>query len=217
MKTLTIILSALFLFSCKPKQVTIEGRLMADCNVPLANQSGTIHQKGMYAGKVADFTSDENGYFKAVFEPKGHGNICRIALEGGGTILEEIRFTEYTELGEVYANPPSVRYYLLLDVQNAYTELDTIHYRNCGAPQDGRPSWLKKAGPFQSGIIDTVHFALNLGAMPIDHERYNLGIYMPTLLLDYYINEYDSGNRTRIEISTPYCVEEYQNVSLVIE
>ena len=217
MKLLTIILSALFLFSCKPKQVTIEGRLMADCNVPLANQSGTIHQKGMYAGKVADFTSDENGYFKAVFEPKGQGNICRIALEGGGTILEEIRFTEHTELGEVYANPVTLKYFLKLEVNNnSYSNLDTLVYSNGGFPYNGKPSWIKRAGPFHSGIIDTIDFASNLSSMPINHMMYNNHDF-PLFRVSFYINLNSPDVTSHVNVPTPYCVEEYHNVVLVID
>ena len=210
MKTLTIILSALFLFSCKPKQVTIEGRLMADCNVPLANQSGTIHQKGMYAGKVADFTSDENGYFKAVFEPKNSGEF-RIAIEGGGTILQEIRFAEYLTLEDVYVNPPLANYYIYLDVKNPYTSSDTLLYYDWNYPQNGASSWNKKvAGPFSSGLLYSVFNAPNPHALPV-----NYGI-QGELPLTYWLNGLPT-NGIRKMIPTPYCSGQNQNITLVIE
>jgi len=220
-KIVIYIFVMLLLSSCAKNEpanrnLTIEGTLMAGCNTPAANRSGYFHYNGgMTQYDWAEFTTDANGYFK-VTEEIGGSNLTLNVGRGPG-VLRNIALLgrNHLDLGKVYINPPIVSYYLHLKVNNAYTELDTLHYRNAGYPYNEKEPWLKKAGPFSSGIIDTVPIASNLNALPITFRSNNV----PRIKLSYYMNEYDSWNDHDkfIYISTPHCVEEYQNITLVID
>jgi len=217
MKNLSILIAcSLLLFSCnKNKTTTIEGILMASCDTPAANTSGIIKTDDGFAsdGVSLSFTTNENGYFKVSHTGKEIGNFRLIA--GGGEVLSVWSLPGWEkDLGKVYINPPRVNYYLKLEVNNtSYSELDTLHYRNAGYPSNGLPPWIKKAGPFSNGDLDTVLNAVNMGGLPFHFGSSNV----PKIRLDYFVNVYDSNNDKFVYIPTPHCVDEYQTVTLIID
>ena len=220
MKTVLYILTAVLLLfsSCiKNKTITIEGRLMQSCDTPAANREGSIvGNSGLLTGpgEILFFTSDENGYFKASYT--GRVNIVSfgVSVQGGGEVLRVNHLEgEKKDLGEVYIFPPSVSYYLYLDVDSSYTSSDTLHYLNGGSPNNGEPSYVKLAGPFSNGVIDTVASSINMSAIPL---TYNSSL-IPKGRLVYYINEYDPITAKEVSFPTPHCQEEYQTVTLVID
>ena len=189
---------------------------MASCDTPAANKSGSIRtDDGLLSGPglVLDFTTDENGYFKVVHSGNEDLHKFMVRVSGSSDVLSVWNLPgENKDLGKVYINPPRVNYYLRLEVSNSsYTELDTLTYYDWGYPQNGASHWVKKiAGPFESGIIDTVTSAINMNAFPIQFES----ITPPGIKTRYGVNIWDDKE---VVIPTPYCVDEYQTVTLVID
>lgn len=220
-KIATYILALLFLTSCsknKSNEIIVSGRLMQSCNTPAANKEGMIVTADAILsgpGEILYFTSDENGYFEAKHTGSGFTRFT-VRVNGSSDVLNvDYLSGDKKELGEVYIFPQSASYYLYLDVDSTYTENDTLHYGNPGFPADGTSPWLKKAGPFSNGIIDTVPKAINPSSLPASFQNSN----NPTIKLNYYINEYDSwtdGDKN-VYIPTSHCQEEYQDVTLKIE
>jgi len=194
------------------REVTVEGRLMSGCNTPAANTTGSFHYtSGMSWEKWAEFTTDENGYFKVKKQIEG----STIDLYVGSEVLSDIKLSQkdYLDLGQVYIFPPSTSYYLYLEVDSAYTENDTLYYRDLGYPQNGGVGWSKKLpGPFVSGVIDTVDYALNLDGLPVNHNSSSAS----TMFLGYNIN-YNSIYENKTYVETSHCLDEYQDVILKIE
>mgnify|MGYP005827338927 CR=1 FL=1 len=200
------------------REVTVEGRLMSGCNTPAANTTGSFHYtSGMSWEEWAEFTTDENGYFKV--KKQIEGSTIDLYVDGNSQVLRNIKLSQkdHLDLGEVYTFPPSVSYYLYLEVDSAYTEFDTLTYSNGGWPHDGREPWLKIAGPFQSGIIDTVHLLSNINDLPINFES-KINNNFPSKKVHYYVGEYESWKEKESpSFTTAYCKDEYQDVTLKIE
>jgi len=199
------------------REVTVEGRLMSSCNTPAANTTGSFHYtSGMSWEEWAEFTTDENGYFKVRKQIEG----STVDLYVGSEVLSGIKLSQkdYLDLGEVYTFPPSVSYYLYLEVDSAYTENDTLIYNNHGWPEDGKDKLLKIPGPFQSGIIDTVHNTANINHLPINFSDNNDN-NLPTRSINYrIINENTNEHPVKsVDFPTTYCVDEYIDVILKIE
>ncbi|TXI88051.1 MAG: hypothetical protein E6Q37_00835 [Crocinitomicaceae bacterium] len=191
---------------------------MASCDVPAANKSGfIITDDGLLSGPgiSLSFTTDENGYFKITHTGKESMDKFTVRVQGSSDVLRVTNLSGNTKnLGKVYINPPSVNIYMKLKINNhIYNELDTLHYRNAGYPTNGLDPWLKIAGPFVEGTIDTIYNAVNPGVFPLSFGS-NL---IPEMRLDYYINNYDSWNDKFVYISTPHCSDEYQTITLVID
>jgi hypothetical protein len=221
---ISIITTIVLLAACTKhsnKEITVTGRLMQSCDNPAANKNGMIRLPGggvlNKPSTSLEFTTDENGYFKVTHNESFSTFSVRTSANHSVLDVSSLGGDE-KELGEVYIFPPSGSYYLYLEVNNTYTENDTLHYGNAGFPEDGREPWLKKAGPFTNGIIDTVPIALNLGALPMQHNPPD-HLHGPRIRLDYYLNEYDSweDHDKFVYISTPHCQVEYQTVTLVID
>jgi hypothetical protein len=221
MKKIVIYIFVMLLLSSCTKQrnrtLTVEGTLMANCSTPAANTSGYFHYTGgMTRYTWAEFTTDANGYFK-ITEKIGGSNLTLNVGNGSG-VLRNITLlgNDYLDLGKVYINPPKTKYYLYLEVNNPYNELDTLTYYDWGYPQNGRNHWTKKvAGPFSSGIIDTVHNVSLLNALPIGYFDLQNGIFLK-LRLEYFINEYPSGSVPFVEVPAFFCLEDYQKATIVI-
>jgi hypothetical protein len=115
-------------------------------------------------------------------------------------------------LGKVFINPPSVSFYLKLEVNNnSYTSADTLSYYDWGYPSNGSIHWVKKvAGPFKNGIIDTVYAAVNINAFPL----YYGSSTPPNLRIDYGVNLW---NQNHVFIPTPHCINDPQTITLVID
>jgi hypothetical protein len=203
------------------KEVTVTGRLMQSCDTPAANKNGLIHLPGggilSKPSTKLEFTTDENGYFKVTHDKSFSTFSVRTSANHSVLDVSSLGGDE-KELGEVYVFPPTARYYLTLHVNNNnYNELDTLTYSNGGFPHDGRDPWLKKAGPFQSGVIDTVHLLSHTNDLPVSFNELN-NTEITKKKIHYYLGEYDSWNeRVSHYFSTAYCQEGYQTVTLVID
>ncbi len=200
-----------FLFSCRNRDVeyTIEGRLMSSCGTPASNKTMSLYQEGVtltsIGGYLKDFSCDENGYFKVVYKAETSG---KLSIKANGTILEKIPCKKNIDIGEVFLNPPSVNFTIKLQVNNAHTENDTLYYYDWNYPQNGASHWVKKiAGPFQSGIIDSV---VNAGYMnfPVIYDE------NPFILVNYYLNDYQLNKDA--SVITPFCSSSFSDAVLVI-
>ena len=202
------------------KEVSVTGRLMESCDTPAANKDGIIRLSGGgFLNKPStslEFTTDENGYFKVTHNEAF--SAFSVRTSANHSVLEASISGDEKELGEVYIFPPSVSYYLYLDVSNAFTESDTLVYNNHGWPQDGRDKLLKIAGPFQSGIVDTVYMATNMNHLPIDFNNM-ININLPERTINYrIINENTNDHPVKsVDFPTSYCVEEFIDVTFIIE
>ena len=204
--------------SCnKLGSTTITGRLMQSCDTPAANREGSIiTSDGLLtgAGEILFFNSDENGYFEATYSGRKSITSFRVSVQGNGDVLRVTHLEgKKKELGDVYIFPPSVSYYLYLDVDSSYTAYDTLHYLNGGFPNNGESSYLKLAGPFNNGVIDSIPVAVNMSALPL---TYNSSL-IPEAKLVYYINEYNPVTAKEVYFPTPHCQDEYQTVTLIID
>jgi hypothetical protein len=224
MKTFIYLLAILLLASaCKKvtgsnEPVSIEGRLMASCDVPAANKSGFIlTDDGLLSGPgiTLSFTTDENGYFKITHTGKESLDKFTVRVQGSSDVLRVNHLSwKKKNLGKVFINPPTASYYLELQVNNSnYSEFDTLYYQNGNFPQNGETPWCKIAGPFSNGIIDTIPIVYNMTALPLSFGSSNV----PEIRLLYHINEYDSWTVKEVYFNTPHCITDYQTVTLVID
>ena len=204
MKTIKYILTAFlltsFLFACdKSNEIkyTVKGRLMYDCGVPAANvtdvsfkQHGQplFGQKGMFLS----FNTDAEGYFEVVYNRKDANSLDMEILKNG-PILEGIPAMKNLDLGEVFWGVPPFNFILSLNVSNAYTNLDTLHYYDWNYPQNGAEHWMKKIpGPFESGVLDTVWNCIYMNSPTYGKD--------PLMNVSYFINDYQTNKK---EITFP--------------
>ena len=188
---------------------------MQSCDTPAANKNGIIRLPG--GGILAnpstslEFTTDENGYFKVTHNESFSDFSVRTSASH--SVLEvESMGGDKKELGEVYVFPPSVSYFLYLEVDSAYTENDTLFYYDWNHSGNGENYWTQEVpGPFSSGIIDTVHDVSNPNALPINYD----GQPVPKIKVSYHINNYNSNKD--LEVKTFHCKDEYQTVIIKIE
>lgn len=198
----------------------LSGRLMQSCNTPAANKDGLIYFSGggllNHPSTTLEFTTDENGYFEVIHNKRF--TEFSVRTSAAHSVLEVNSVPDDNDLGDVYLFPPSVSYYLYLDVSNAFTESDTLVYNNHGWPQDGRDKLLKIAGPFQSGIVDTVYMATNMNHLPIDFNNM-INNNLPERTINYrIINENTNDHPVKsVDFPTSYCVEEFIDVTFIIE
>ena len=202
--------------SCgKNKTTTVSGRLMQSCDTPAANREGSIiTSDGLLtgAGEILFFKSDENGYFEATYNGRKSITSFRVSVQGSGDVLRVTHLEgEKKDLGDVYIFPPNTSFYLSIEVEKEYSNLDTLFYPSYNPSTNN--TWIKVPGPFYNGIIDTVHSSFNSSAMPI---TFNSSI-TPKSRVRYYINEYVTGAEKETTFPTPHCQEEYQMVTLVID
>jgi hypothetical protein len=148
---------------CKDKEPvirTLKGRLMNNCTEPYAN--GLIKLRNNTGGGASfsedingnkDFYTDENGYFEINYKSRGtlgtlyapYKAIERIPISN-----EELVF----DIGEVNLNG-TVNFVIKLEVNNPYTELDTLTIADYNSNQPNPQ--LKFVGPFVNQILDTVY------------------------------------------------------------
>jgi hypothetical protein len=220
-KIITYILLFVLLTACtKNKEYVLTGRLMQSCDTPAANKDALIYfsNTGLFPepSTTLEFTTDGNGYFEVKHnEPFSNFSVRTSAAH---SVLEVSSIPDDNDLGDVYLFPPSVSYYLYLDVSNAFTESDTLVYNNHGWPQDGRDKLLKIAGPFQSGIVDTVYMATNMNHLPIDFNNI-INNNLPERAISYrIINENTNDHPVKsVYFPTSYCVEDFIDVTFIIE
>jgi hypothetical protein len=162
MKTVNILLILLLLSACKKeddKITTIEGQLMASCDVPAANTSGFIlTNDGLLSGPgiSLSFTTDENGHFKVSHRGKADQlNSFTVRVQGSSDVLKVPGLPgDEKNLGKIYINPFPTNFIIKLDVRNAYSENDTLVMTDYTSsnPFDN----ILIPGPFTSGVLDTV-------------------------------------------------------------
>jgi hypothetical protein len=205
----------LLLTACtKNRQITITGRLMQSCDVPAANKEALIHIDGggITAKPIVElpFTTDENGYFE-VHHDEAFSKFS-VRTSSAHSVLEASIGEDIKALGKVYVFPPSIKYFLNLDVKNSYSEFDTLYFRDLGYPQNGAISWSKKIpGPFTNGVLDTV-YAININGLPVNFGSSSAS----TMMLGYNIN-FNAVYQNSMQVEFPHCQDEYQTVTLVIE
>ena len=211
-KVFCMVLITVMLVGCKDKKTeyTLEGYVMSSCDLPASNKQFSLYQESVtltsVGGYLKDFTTDENGYFKVAYIPENSG---KLSIRSNGDILIGIPSKKNLNIGKVYNNPPAVKFTVRLQVNNAHTANDTLYYYDWNYPQNGASHWIKKiAGPFQSGIIDTV---LNAGYMnfPIEYQG------NPVMRVNYYVNDYQSNEDATV--TTPFCSGSFSQAVLVID
>jgi hypothetical protein len=217
MKSLVIVLtSSLLLFSCnKNKTTIIEGILMASCDTPAANTSGTIKTDDGFGvqGESLSFTTDENGYFKVSYT--GNKNIDKFrVIAGGGEVLSVWNLPgREKDLGKVYINPFPTNFIIKLDVRNPYTENDTLVIKDFSS---SNPLAQRKiAGPFESGTLEIVeNQPYNL--FPIHYSQTINGNNPKYAILFHMLPFVGDIDRVDFDIA-PICSGEFAEVTLVID
>ncbi len=177
---------------------------MLTCDTPAANREFSIYQDPItltsIGGFLKDATCDENGYFKVTYKPK---NGSKLSIRSKGIVLENIPCKKNLNIGKVYINPSSMNIVLKIKANQSYTSSDTLYYYDLGTSHLEQ----KIAGPFVSGIIDTVESG---GYMQFPL-RYN---ELPILSIDYYINS--PQNKKNIVVNSTVC-SSFSEAVLVIE
>ena len=221
-KLINYIFVVLLLVSCeksKNKSLTIEGRLMSGCNTPAANKEGSIRTYDALSGPgiVLDFITDDNGYFKISHNEKGSISKFYVNVEGGSDVLRVHYYPEdHKKLGDIYINPFPTNFIINLDVQNPYTENDTLVMlnHNSSDPFDQ----LLIPGPFESGFIDSVS-DYYFGVFPITWSESN-DESGPKGGVQFRLRsqpDYIGNNQHEYFNLAPICSNESADVTLVIE
>ena len=188
---------------CKDKEPvirTLKGRLMNNCTVPYAN--GLVKLRNNKGGGASfsedingniDFYTDENGYFEINYKSRGtlgtlyapYKAIERIPINN-----EELVF----DIGEVNLNG-TVNFVIKLEVNNAYTENDTMFVPDYNSTTD---AWAQIAipGPFQDMIIDTI-VNRPFFTYPITYNA------VPKSYISYFLTT--TQLNTTIYFDTPFC------------
>jgi hypothetical protein len=221
-KTISYIALIILFVACSKnenKQVTVTGRLMQSCDTPAANKDGLIRLSG--GGILAnpstslEFTTDENGYFTVTHNESFSDFSVRTSA--AHSVLEvESLVGDNKELGEVYVNPFPTNFVIKLDVQNPYTENDTLVMlnHNSSDPFDQ----LLIPGPFETGYIDSVS-NYYYSVFPITWSEYN-NETGPRGGVQFRLRsqpDYIGINKHERFDHTPICSGEFAEVTLKIE
>jgi len=123
----------------------------------------------------------------------------------------------YKDLGKVYINPFPTKFIIKLDVQNQYSENDTLMLFNFNSPNAMPSDAVYFPGPFTSGTLDSilnynfskfpVPFSVNGSTTPILTIRHIVRSFPNNMLSDKY---------TYFNIA-PICSGEFAEVTLVID
>ena len=157
--SITTLLFITLLMGCnehKERQYVVEGRLMYSCGVPAANvQDIAIKQvpPAMNLGKdpiFKRFSTDEDGYFKIIYKYK-EASSSPMYFAKSGKFFEGIPSYESLDLGEVFYGSPTFSFVIRLEVDKVYTEEDTLFL-----PDYENNDYIKRPGPFENGVYDTV-------------------------------------------------------------
>jgi hypothetical protein len=225
MKTLFSFIFIVFIaLSCnKPassKLITIEGQLMSSCDVPAANKSGSIRTNdGLLTGSglSLDFTTDENGYFKIQYSGTENLDNFTVRVQGSSDVLKVTNLGgNNKDLGKVYINPFPTNFIIKLDVQNPYTENDTLVMLDFDNPDPFANKLIP--GPFSTGYLDSV-FNYSFTKFPI-HFSDLLNGTGPIGGVSFRIRSLPNniGNSTPVYFKhAPICSGEFAEVTLVID
>jgi hypothetical protein len=192
---------------------------MSGCNTPATNKEGSIRTNDALSGPglVLDFTTDDNGYFKINHNEKGSISKFFVNVDGASDVLRVHYYPEdHKKLGDIYINPFPTNFIIDLDVQNPYTENDTLAIRDYSSSDPFAQRLIP--GPFTNGFLDSVvndHFNL----FPISWSSVtNDGT--PTHSVIYYLRSLPDyiGNKQKASFSiAPICSDEFAEATLVIE
>lgn len=200
------------------KEVTVTGRLMQSCDTPAANKDGIIYLSGggllNNPSTSLEFTTDENGYFKVIHD-KSFSEFS-VRTSANHSVLEANISGDEKELGDVYINPFPTNFVIKLDVKNPYTENDTLVLLDFSDPDPFAQQLI--AGPFQSGLIDSVkNFNFNIFPLKWTEIKNNEG---PRGGVQYRIRslpDYIGSNKHKYFYHSLICSGNFAEVTLVIE
>lgn len=148
-------IASLFLISCcRNQEYILEGTVIDSCGEPYSNYTFKVTQKSAYGlgpkHLKAEATTDQNGYFRLVYTCKeANGNEIK-------TPFGEFKGRINQDVDTVVVGIPRLTIVRHFNVINPYGNNDTLKINNPYAKSQ-KDSYLKFAGPFQSGIIDTLY------------------------------------------------------------
>lgn len=176
---ITLTLVAILSLGCnkainKGEEYTVEGRLMYNCETPMANTEFSFIQGSPGLIEVKNPLSltvktDAEGYFKIVYNGK-NANISDFKIRKSGTIMNNIPVFENIDLENVYFDVPPFNFIRRLKVNNPYTVNDTLiipDHNNQSEPF----AFKYVVGPFTNGVIDTVWNHSPLGIIPFTYKE----------------------------------------------
>lgn len=190
---------------------------MQSCDTPAANKDGLIYFSGggllNNPSTTLEFTTDENGYFEVKHnEPFTEFSVRTSAAH---SVLEVNSIPgDDNDLGEIYINPFPTNFIIKLDVNNPYTENDTLVMlnHNSSDPFDQ----LLIPGPFESGFIDSVmNYSYDL--FPLSWSDYDNG---PKGGIQFRLRsqpDYIGNNQHEYFNLAPICSGEFAEVTLTID
>lgn len=226
MKTkISFILLLFFIASCnKNRTTTIEGILIGGCDTPLANTNALIITPNhLILGPEVrvPFTTNQNGYFKVTYTGKEKFN--SFAVHAFYDLKDAYQVSgikgNKKELGKVHVTSFPTNVIINLDVQNEYTENDTLVIRKYRKYTSSNPIVDEYfPGPFTSGFLDS---ALNypFDNFPISYSALiNFG--GPYSQISYQIRSFPSYSgqpKHHGFYCKPICSGEFSVVTLVID
>ena len=226
MKTVNILLILFLLTACEKDNetiTTIEGQLMASCDVPAANTSGFIlTNDGLLSGPgiSLSFTTDENGHFKVSHRGKADQlNSFTVRVQGSSDVLKVSSLPgDNKDLGKVYINPFPAKFVIKLEVNNPYSQNDSLVLFDFNNPNAMPSSAKLYPGPFTNTIIDTIDNYM-FGKFPI-HFSDILAGRGPSLSFHHRIRSLPQYDQDPIYVNfnlQPICSGEFAEVTLVID
>jgi hypothetical protein len=207
------------IFGCKKiikndKKYTVEGRLMYNCETPVSDIELSFSQgdPGIIGLKKPLFLivkTDGEGYFKAVYNGKD-ANGSDFTIRKSGTIMEGIPIHQNIDLGNVYYDIPSFSFIVRLEVEQPYTDQDTLLYYDWNYPQNGAEHWGEKiSGPFENSIIDTVWNCSYMSTITYGQD--------PNLSIGYFFNDFQANRKEANFPITNFCTDQLYEAVLKIE
>ena len=179
----------------------LKGRIMHNCTIPGANIELTLKPNAMYADIIYS-TTDENGYFEIKYTADAQSYRLYAPYE----IMSGIPAEEYLDLGEINT-VGTVNFIIKLQVDNNYTENDTLFYYNRDYPHNSNIPWIKVPGPFYSGNLDTVYNAPYFGTYFYNQPN--------QLYTSYYVNSHLNDIQKYFDVH--FCTNSFSEVVLVID
>lgn len=175
----------------------LKGRVMQNCTTPYASSKILLAGDSGY-GKLfcedingnKEFYTDENGYFEIKYRKNGGAGILYAPYKAMSFIPI---WNKNLDIGEVNLNG-RVSFVIKLQVTNPYTANDTLIYGDLNNYSSGG---IKLAGPFSSGIIDTV-FNTPYTEYPVTYGK------IPKKQINYFIK---SGTSKSTTAEQPFCAE----------
>ena len=184
----------------------LRGRLMYNCDTPAPNESVKFKAGISFIenidGAIEVFT-DENEFFEFIHNQGGSW----FTLWAPYKMITDVPSKPELDLGEINLNGTVNFVVKLLVNNNSYTSSGTLYYYDWNYPENGASHWVKKiAGPFQSGVIDSI-LNKTYTKYTIFHNQ------SPVLSIRHYIN---SNPYVDIEFQTPFCTSFLSDAVIVI-